>query len=47
MHEGEDIEVLELTLDDALAMVEGGEIADAKTVLLLHWLALRWGQVSR
>ncbi len=39
--EGEDIEVLELTLDDALAMVEAGTIADGKTVLLLQWAALR------
>jgi nudix-type nucleoside diphosphatase (YffH/AdpP family) len=35
-HEGEDITVLERTLDAALAMVEGGEIVDMKTVLLLQ-----------
>lgn len=35
--EGEDIEVLELALDDALAMVARGEIADAKTIMLLQW----------
>jgi nudix-type nucleoside diphosphatase (YffH/AdpP family) len=35
--EGEDIEVLELPLVDALAMVERGEIVDGKTVLLLQW----------
>ena len=35
--EGEDIEVLELPLVRALAMVESGEIADAKTILLLQW----------
>ena len=35
--EGEDIEVLELPLAHALAMVESGEIADAKTILLLQW----------
>lgn len=34
--EGEDIEVLELPFDDALAMVASGEIADAKTILLLQ-----------
>jgi nudix-type nucleoside diphosphatase (YffH/AdpP family) len=39
--EGEDIEVLELRLDAALAMVERGEIADGKTVLLLQWAAMR------
>jgi nudix-type nucleoside diphosphatase (YffH/AdpP family) len=33
--EGEDITVLEISLDAALAMVESGEIADMKTVLLL------------
>jgi nudix-type nucleoside diphosphatase (YffH/AdpP family) len=33
--EGEDIEVLELAFDDALAMIETGGIVDAKTVLLL------------
>ena len=34
--EGEDIEVLEMTLDQALAMVAAGEIIDAKTVMLLQ-----------
>ncbi len=38
--EGEDIEVLELDIDDALARVTSGEIADAKTVLLLQWAVL-------
>jgi len=38
--EGEDIEVLELTLDRALAMVGTGAIADAKTVILLQHLKL-------
>ena len=36
--EGEDIEVVELDFDDALAMIETGDIADAKTVLLLMHL---------
>jgi nudix-type nucleoside diphosphatase (YffH/AdpP family) len=40
-HEGEDIEVLELALADALTMVDTGEIADGKTVLLLQWAAMR------
>lgn len=39
--EGEDIEVLELTLDEALAMVGDGRIADGKTIMLLQWVALR------
>lgn len=33
--EGEDIEVVELDFDDALAMIETGGIVDARTVLLL------------
>jgi len=37
--EGEDIEVLELALDEALAMVGRGEIVDGKTVILLQWAA--------
>lgn len=39
--EGEDIEVLELPLDDAVAMIDSGEIADAKTIILLQHAALR------
>ena len=35
--EGEDIEVLEFTLDNALELVRTGEINDGKTVLLLQW----------
>jgi nudix-type nucleoside diphosphatase (YffH/AdpP family) len=35
-HEGEDITVLEITLDEALAMIASGEIVDMKTVLLLQ-----------
>ena len=33
--EGEDIEVLEMPLDEALAMIASGEIVDAKTIILL------------
>ena len=39
--DGEDIEVLELPFDTTLAMIESGEIADAKTIMLLQWAALR------
>ncbi|MFJ2978802.1 NUDIX domain-containing protein [Curtobacterium sp. NPDC087082] len=39
--EGEDIEVLELPLDEALAMVADGRIADGKTIMLLQWVALQ------
>lgn len=35
-HEGEDIEVLELSLDDAFAMIATGAIIDAKTIILLQ-----------
>lgn len=39
--EGEEIEVLELALGDALAMVERGEIVDGKTIILLHYAKLK------
>lgn len=39
-HEGEDIETVELTLDDALAMIRDGRIVDGKTIMLLQWWAL-------
>ena len=38
--EGEDLEVIELTLDDALNAVRRGEIVDAKTIMLLQFAAL-------
>ena len=38
--EGEDIEVLEPTVDEALAMIADGRIRDAKTIMLLQHLAL-------
>ena len=34
--EGEDIEVLELAFDDAVAMMADGRICDAKTIMLLQ-----------
>jgi nudix-type nucleoside diphosphatase (YffH/AdpP family) len=37
--EGEDIEVLEIPFDEALAMVADGRIVDGKTVILLQWAA--------
>jgi len=39
--DGEDIEILELPLAQALAMIGDGEIADGKTIMLLYWAALR------
>ena len=38
--EGEDIEVVELELAEALTMIDAGGITDGKTILLLQWLAL-------
>src|SRR6202035_3767731 len=38
--EGEDIEVLELPIDQALTMIGDGRIADAKTIMLLQYAAL-------
>ena len=38
--EGEDIEVIEIALDDALAMIASGGIIDMKTILLLQQLNL-------
>lgn len=40
-HEGEDIEVFELGLDAAMAMIGNGAICDAKTILMLQALALQ------
>jgi nudix-type nucleoside diphosphatase (YffH/AdpP family) len=39
--EGEDIEIVEVTLTDALAMIERGEIVDAKTIMLIYHAALK------
>ncbi|MGV7213749.1 NUDIX domain-containing protein [Bradyrhizobium sp. UFLA05-112] len=38
--EGEEIEVLELSIDEALAMIADGRIVDAKTIMLLQYAAL-------
>jgi nudix-type nucleoside diphosphatase (YffH/AdpP family) len=38
--EGEDIEVLELSIDAALDMIGDGRIVDAKTIMLLQYAAL-------
>lgn len=40
VHEGEDIEVLELPFAAALGMIATGEITDAKTIMLLQHAAL-------
>jgi nudix-type nucleoside diphosphatase (YffH/AdpP family) len=38
--EGEDIEVLEVKIDDAIAMIADGRIVDGKTIILLQYAAL-------
>jgi GDP-mannose pyrophosphatase NudK len=40
-HEGEDIEVIELSLADAMGMIRSGAIEDGKTIMLLQHAALR------
>jgi nudix-type nucleoside diphosphatase (YffH/AdpP family) len=38
--EGEDIETVEITIDNALRMIARGEIVDGKTIMLLQYAAL-------
>ncbi len=38
--EGEDIETLEVTIEDALAMIADGQIIDGKTIMLVQYAAL-------
>jgi GDP-mannose pyrophosphatase NudK len=38
--EGEDIEILEPSLEEAMEMIARGEIEDAKTILLIHYAVL-------
>lgn len=38
--EHEDIEVLEIRLSEAMAMIDAGDIYDAKTIMLLQWATL-------
>ena len=42
--EGEDIEIVELTFDQAFAMMDKGEVLDAKTLILLQRLAILCGK---
>ncbi|SHM62354.1 GDP-mannose pyrophosphatase NudK [Chryseobacterium polytrichastri] len=39
--EGEDIEVLELSFDEALTMIDTGAIKDAKTIMLLQHIRIK------
>ena len=38
--EGEDIDMLEIGIEEALAMIDRGEIRDGKTIMLLQYAAL-------
>ena len=40
-HEQENIEVLEIPFDNALQMIDEGEIKDGKTIMLLQYLRLK------
>ena len=42
--DGEDIEVIELTRDEALARIKSGGIIDAKTIIGIYWLEGRQQQ---
>lgn len=39
-HEQENIEVLEINIEQAMAMMENGEIKDGKTIMLLQYIRL-------
>ena len=39
-HEEENIEVLEISIDKAMQMINSGEIRDAKTIMLLQYIKL-------
>ena len=41
--EGEEIEVMEMSFEDAWSLLENGTIADAKTIILLFYLKLSLG----
>ena len=38
--DGENIEVMEVAFEDAMNMVNSGEIKDAKTIMLLQYLKI-------
>lgn len=44
--EGEDMTILEPTLDEAAAMIQQGEITDAKTIMLVYWALLHRDRLS-
>lgn len=40
-HEEENIDVMEMSYDDAYSMIESGEIKDAKTIMLLQYAKIK------
>jgi ADP-ribose pyrophosphatase len=44
--EGEDIRVMVLSVDQALALVDDGKIVNAKTIIALQWLASHYDSVK-
>ena len=45
-HENDDIRVLVLSVDDALALLHDGRIVNAKTIVALQWLAMNYPRVK-
>jgi nudix-type nucleoside diphosphatase (YffH/AdpP family) len=45
-NEGEDIDVIELTIEEALKMIGTGAIRDGKTIILLQYAALHLFQIA-
>ncbi len=45
--EAEDIEVVELPLEEAMAKIRTGEICDGKTIMLLQWAMLNQDRLKR
>ena len=45
-HEGEDIRVRVLPVEEALALMEDGTVLSANTLIALQWLALNRGRLS-
>jgi len=42
--EGEDIEILEIPLAEAIDMIGAGKICDGKTIMLLQWAKMKYGK---
>lgn len=47
IEEGEDIRVLVVSLDEALAMLQGGRIVNATTIIGLQWLAANRARLAQ